>query len=205
MSKYYKISRVLGTATLIMAISWSSLSFAETKIYNSVPSDTELEDALFESEPEPETSEEKKSAIKMRSLVVTSEKENKPSKKYVKPKKIKRKSKRKTNAGVAFPIQFANNSAVLRGNSKAYLDGIGRVLEKRADKKILIEGHTDAKGLEDDNQLLSEMRADAVINYLVTHFNISVDRLKSSGKGEQKLRFSPYDGRNRRVEIKPLN
>ena len=52
------------------------------------------------------------------------------------------------------------------------LDDLGRALSDASmgDSHFLIEGHTDTVGDRADNQALSERRAAAVVNYLVTKF-----------------------------------
>ena len=74
-----------------------------------------------------------------------------------------------------------------------------------SDIKIEISGHTDAKGSNDYNQRLSENRANAVVNYLISK-EIAAERLKAVGYGETKPvgDNSTVEGRdsNRRVEIK---
>ena len=50
---------------------------------------------------------------------------------------------------------------------------------------IDIDGHTDAQGSDESNQVLSDNRAGAVKNYLVGK-GITETRLKSAGYGETK-------------------
>jgi len=71
--------------------------------------------------------------------------------------------------------------------------------------KIQIEGHTDNIGNASDNMKLSENRAKAVVNYLVSK-NISITRLTAKGFGATKpiADNSTEEGRaqNRRTELK---
>ena len=70
--------------------------------------------------------------------------------------------------------------------------------------KIVVEGHTDSQGAPKFNQDLSQHRAQAVRDYLVTR-GIASDRISAAGFGETRTiadNASP-EGRanNRRVEI----
>jgi outer membrane protein OmpA-like peptidoglycan-associated protein len=68
-----------------------------------------------------------------------------------------------------------------------------------------IQGHTDEKGSDDFNMKLSQSRADAVKNYLVSK-GIVADTITAKGFGESKP-IVPNDTdanreKNRRVEFK---
>jgi len=70
----------------------------------------------------------------------------------------------------------------------------------------VIEGHTDSTGTNNNfNQLLSERRAQKVVDYLVEN-GVAAERLASAGFGESKPIESNMTaaGRsaNRRVEVK---
>ena len=71
--------------------------------------------------------------------------------------------------------------------------------------KVEIQGHTDDRGLDENNQALSERRAQSVVDYLLKH-EIKQNRLNSAGYGESKpvASNSTAEGRrlNRRVTIK---
>jgi len=71
-------------------------------------------------------------------------------------------------------------------------------------KRIVVEGHTDSRGSDADNLALSERRAKAVRDYLVTQ-GVAEDRITAVGRGEaQPLATNDTtEGRanNRRVEI----
>ena len=69
---------------------------------------------------------------------------------------------------------------------------------------MVVEGHTDSQGTAASNQELSEKRAQAVRDYLVSR-GIAADRIKSQGFGPTRPigENSSAEGRanNRRVEI----
>ncbi len=110
---------------------------------------------------------------------------------------------------VGMPIKFAFNSAELLSNAKPYLDEIGKMLNfaEYKSQKMLIEGHTDASGSKQYNQLLSERRARTIKGYLVSHFQIASQRLLVIGLGEDKPMpgSNPHDGINRRVQFYKAN
>jgi outer membrane protein OmpA-like peptidoglycan-associated protein len=72
------------------------------------------------------------------------------------------------------------------------------------DSNFKVEGHTDSQGSEKLNQTLSETRAKAVLDYLVSK-GIDASRLTSKGFGEStpiaSNRTSRGRAQNRRVEI----
>jgi outer membrane protein OmpA-like peptidoglycan-associated protein len=105
-------------------------------------------------------------------------------------------------------VQFEFDSAILLEESKRLLSEVARVMEERADiRKVEIGGHTDSQGRESYNRRLSEQRAQAVRDYLVSQ-GISRDRLTAKGFGPSQPIASndTEDGRfqNRRVEFKIL-
>lgn len=69
--------------------------------------------------------------------------------------------------------------------------------------RFLVAGHTDGKGTRQYNFDLSQRRANAVVEALVTTFKIEPDRLGALGLGEEQLRLAsdPEDAVNRRVQI----
>ncbi len=102
---------------------------------------------------------------------------------------------------------FGFDSAELTPETRAILDEQASVLEKESDVRVRIEGHTDSTGPEEYNQGLSERRAKAVEEYMISK-GISADRLEIMGYGPSSP-IAPNDtkeGRamNRRVELKVL-
>jgi OmpA-OmpF porin, OOP family len=102
-------------------------------------------------------------------------------------------------------IFFATGSAQLAGESTPTLEEIGKMLKEHSDLSLTIEGHTDNTGNAATNQTLSEKRAAAVKEYLVTTYQIDPSRLHSQGFGASKPAASndTPEGRqqNRRVEL----
>lgn len=79
------------------------------------------------------------------------------------------------------PITFASASADIDPESLATLDALADVLQESA-AQVLIAGHTDTDGDPDDNLLLSQQRAEAVVDYL-TEAGIDPARLSAQGFG----------------------
>jgi outer membrane protein OmpA-like peptidoglycan-associated protein len=102
-------------------------------------------------------------------------------------------------------IYFDTGSDRIRPESTPTLKEIGAMLSEHADLKLTIEGHTDNVGSSASNQVLSEKRAAAVRQFLVTSFQIDGARITSQGLGASKPAASNEtpEGRqmNRRVEL----
>ncbi|MEM7278651.1 MAG: OmpA family protein, partial [Pseudomonadota bacterium] len=79
-------------------------------------------------------------------------------------------------------IQFRTGSAVIDRRSHALLESLSRVA-KECEGDLLIEGHTDNVGSEENNQKLSQRRADAVASAL-QELGIATNRLRATGYGE---------------------
>ena len=102
---------------------------------------------------------------------------------------------------------FGFNSAELTPETRAILDEQAAVLEKEVDVRVEIAGHTDSIGPEEYNQGLSERRAKAVEEYIISK-GISADRLEIMGYGPSSP-IAPNDtkegrAKNRRVELNVL-
>jgi len=72
-----------------------------------------------------------------------------------------------------------------------------------AGQKFFVVGHTDAKGDREYNLKLSQRRAEAVMDALVTTFRVPAERLEAVGLGEEQLRdpSQPDAAVNRRVQL----
>jgi outer membrane protein OmpA-like peptidoglycan-associated protein len=101
-------------------------------------------------------------------------------------------------------VFFATGSYKLLAKSNKSLDEVVALLKADESLMIDIDGHTDAQGSEESNQVLSDNRAGAVKNYLVSK-GIAETRLKSAGYGELKPvadnTTSAGRAKNRRTEM----
>lgn len=77
-------------------------------------------------------------------------------------------------------IYFAWDQAVLEPASFAVLDDVARALKDNKGFHVQVDGHADSTGPEEHNQDLSERRAEAVMDYLVSR-GVSKDRLTFKG------------------------
>jgi outer membrane protein OmpA-like peptidoglycan-associated protein len=102
-------------------------------------------------------------------------------------------------------LNFPFNSAELTPDSRAKLDRVAKALTDPTTNKfdIIVSGHTDAKGSADYNQLLSERRAQAVRQFLITERGIDPKRLVAKGYGKSQPLFpsDPNNDLNRRVQF----
>jgi len=80
-------------------------------------------------------------------------------------------------------IYFATNSYTLTSKSKSIIDLFVEFLMENPTIKVEIQGHTDDIGNDEDNQLLSERRAQAVYQYVLEK-KIEQKRLSYKGFGE---------------------
>jgi outer membrane protein OmpA-like peptidoglycan-associated protein len=105
-------------------------------------------------------------------------------------------------------IFFDTDKFDLREKSMTELDKISRFLNENPKIKVEISGHTDDQGADAYNQQLSQKRAKAVGEYLVTR-GVAVSRLKEVGYGAKKP-LKPNDSEanrqvNRRIEFRIID
>lgn len=110
-----------------------------------------------------------------------------------------------TAPAVDLPIvTFEYNSSDLTPTARQTLDNLAGALKSGlASYAFVIEGHTDALGSPEYNQVLSERRAAAVRGYLVGRHEIPASRLEAVGRGELELLpgYPPDADVQRRVRI----
>lgn len=69
----------------------------------------------------------------------------------------------------------------------AYVDDIGNLakfMDQYANTVVTVEGHTDSQGADAYNEKLSQSRAEAVKQVLITKFGIAGERVTAKGMGE---------------------
>ncbi len=104
-------------------------------------------------------------------------------------------------------IYFDFDKATLRPESIEELERVVKFLQENPSLRIEISGHTDSDGSEAYNLRLSQARAQAVVDYLISR-GISSRRLTAKGYGESRP-IAPNDTpenkqKNRRTELKIL-
>jgi outer membrane protein OmpA-like peptidoglycan-associated protein len=101
-------------------------------------------------------------------------------------------------------VLFASGKSTLLPTAQNKLSAVADALKDQADHDITVEGHTDSQGSDASNMELSQSRAQAVREYLVSR-GVPADRIKAQGVGESRpvADNSSVEGRanNRRVEI----
>jgi hypothetical protein len=102
-------------------------------------------------------------------------------------------------------IYFDSGSAVLLEESEPMLNEVAAAVKASPEAVLTIEGHTDNIGSSEYNQKLSEARANAVRDALVSRYGIAAGKLTAKGYGL----IRPIEtnatvqgrARNRRVEL----
>jgi outer membrane protein OmpA-like peptidoglycan-associated protein len=102
-------------------------------------------------------------------------------------------------------INFPSGRSTIDNSSAALMRKVQQALAMFPDASILIEGHTDANGSDSANLLLSQDRADAVKQYLVSQFGINAEKVSSIGYGEARPvatnETAAGRARNRRIDL----
>jgi outer membrane protein OmpA-like peptidoglycan-associated protein len=106
-------------------------------------------------------------------------------------------------------IFFDTKQTVLKPESKVELDKVIQLMTDNPTIKILITGHTDNVGKVQDNLILSDGRAKAVVAYLLASRLISKDRIQAKGLGSGKPiadnKTEAGKANNRRTELSILS
>lgn len=118
----------------------------------------------------------------------------------------------RTDEGIKFTLSsdllFPSNSSYLTDKAKGELSKLTGILKEQNNKKVRVDGHTDATGTAEYNVWLSEKRAASVKKYL-EDAGIAASRISIKGLGQTKpvSDNKTPDGRqkNRRVEVIILN
>jgi outer membrane protein OmpA-like peptidoglycan-associated protein len=101
-------------------------------------------------------------------------------------------------------VLFASGKSVLLPGAQSSLNQVADALKDQADKKIVVQGHTDSTGSLATNMALSEARAQSVSQYLITR-GLPSSQVSAQGMGPNQpvADNSSAEGRanNRRVEI----
>ena len=84
-------------------------------------------------------------------------------------------------------INFASGQSALTENAKTIIDlQFADVARSFANMRIRIEGNTDNVGGHQMNMNLSQLRAKAVVEYLIGQYNMDVNRFVIVGNGPDK-------------------
>lgn len=106
-------------------------------------------------------------------------------------------------------VTFGFDKSTLTKDDKAQLDTFGQTLASTKSYIIEVTGGTDSTGSAEYNYGLSQRRADTVVQYLASKYNIPAHRfyLIGIGKDKEVADNSTREGRakNRRVDIQVLS
>jgi len=101
-------------------------------------------------------------------------------------------------------VLFASGQAQLVEGGRSSLEEVVDLLQTEPNKKIRVEGHTDSRGDAEANLRLSQQRAEAVREALIS-LGVTGDRVTAAGMGEDFPIASNDDeagrARNRRVDV----
>jgi OOP family OmpA-OmpF porin len=88
---------------------------------------------------------------------------------------------------------FGFDKSTVRPEGMTALDGFAAELAGAQFDSVTVEGHTDRLGSTTYNQSLSEQRAEAVKNYLVTQGKVDPAKIKAVGMSESNPVTKPED------------
>ena len=104
-----------------------------------------------------------------------------------------------------YGLYFDTGKAEVKPESKPALEEIAKLLKQEPALKLKVVGHTDLVGALEANMKLSQARGEAVVQALVTQYQVPAARLKGYGVGPLAPVASndTEEGRakNRRVEL----
>lgn len=102
-------------------------------------------------------------------------------------------------------LTFQSGQDIVRPNYRALLEKLYRAAEVFPRSQIVVEGHTDSYGGDENNLALSRRRAEAVAAYLTAEFGVPAFRISAVGYGEtQPIANNDTEqgrARNRRIDV----
>ncbi len=103
-------------------------------------------------------------------------------------------------------VHFGFDKYNLTSKAKKALDELGSEFANQKHYIVVVDGNTDSTGSAEYNYQLSQRRADSVINYLVSNYNIPAYKIYLIGLGKDKPATSNASSKgraeNRRVEVR---
>lgn len=105
---------------------------------------------------------------------------------------------------ITLSVNFDHNKADIRDPDRPVLDEVVQMLAVDRSLRISVDGHTDNVGAAEQNKVLSQRRAEAIVSYL-SAAGIDRSRLQARGFGSESPmadnRTEDGRARNRRVEL----
>lgn len=109
----------------------------------------------------------------------------------------------KEKVSIELEVLFDNDKSVIKPEYYKEVEEVAAFMSEYGNTNAVVEGHTDSNASDSYNEKLSQRRADAVKNMMVSRFGVSPDRLTAVGYGESRPRATnaTAEGRqlNRRV------
>lgn len=103
-------------------------------------------------------------------------------------------------------LNFASGSAAIEADNFDILRKVEDAIRVFDDSQVIIEGHTDSYGSDEENLSLSELRATSVREYLMAKMGLAGDRVNAVGFGETRpvANNETPQGRakNRRIDVR---
>lgn len=101
-------------------------------------------------------------------------------------------------------VLFDNDKAIVKPEYYGEVQELAEFMQKYSNTTVIIEGHTDSNASDEYNQKLSERRANAIRNILISKFNISPERLSAIGYGEQRPRATNNTAEGRQLNRRTI-
>ncbi len=103
------------------------------------------------------------------------------------------------------PIKFKTGKAEIDPSCDKTMIAIAAIMADYPGFHVQVDGHTDNVGNPEANQKLSQERAEAVVNYLVSKKSVDAKRLTAKGFGDTKPiadnKSKNGQAKNRRVDF----
>jgi outer membrane protein OmpA-like peptidoglycan-associated protein len=103
--------------------------------------------------------------------------------------------------GITFPVA----KSTIEPSSFGLLEKVKDAIKLFPTASLIVEGHTDGDGTDSANLILSQDRADAVKQYMVSNMGLNAEKISSIGYGESRPVASNQNAegkaRNRRIDL----
>lgn len=110
------------------------------------------------------------------------------------------------NDELSLSVNFDNSKAIVKDEYMSDIEDAANFLNKYSHASLVIKGHTSSQGNAAFNKKLSLKRAQAIVDVLVSKFDIDASRLTAEGFGEEQLlntaNTAAAHAENRRIEAK---
>lgn len=113
---------------------------------------------------------------------------------------------RESQRQFAVKAEFATGEAAVKEEHLPILNHLGTAMQQEPMLQAIIDGHTDDVGGDQDNMLLSRLRAESIKQFLVQKFQIAPERMITTGYGMSRPVASNDTpagrAQNRRIEVR---